>query len=115
MDEQVFLQTLKKIRWSTNRADLAIATSTALGLLLRRPADHQLLASLLAQVDKIIGSNGSARQAAVRCVVLLQSAKQGRLSRSQHKKQTRQRQIMLLIPAATIAVALYMGLTLILR
>src|SRR5271168_3054640 len=100
MDERVFHETLKKIRWSTNRDDLTVATNTALQLLLRRPTDQQLLSSLLAQVAKVTGSLSSAksgaqsaavRQAAVRCVVLLQSAKHGRLNRSQNIELQQQR------------------------
>lgn len=122
MDEQVFHETLKKIRWSTNREELASATRTTLQLLLRRPTDQQLLASLLNQVDSITRglSSGKApqnaaqiRQAAVRCVVLLQSAKRGRLSRSQSddlSERRRHRRVLILVAATAATAAFYLFL-----
>jgi hypothetical protein len=120
VDEQVFHATLKRIRWSTNREDLAAATRTTLQLLLRRPGDRQLLSELLAQVDVITsqlpargGERQAAaiRQAAVRCVVLLQSAKRGRLTRAQNDElQThrRHRRVMVLLAAAVATAAIYL-------
>jgi hypothetical protein len=122
LDEQVFLETLKKIRWSTNRDDLASATRTTLQLLLRRPGDEKLLNSLLSQLDGIIrglsatrGSKQTAeiRQAAVRCVVLLQSAKRGRLSRAQQddqKQRAKHRRVLILIAATAATAAFYLFL-----
>lgn len=122
MDEQVFHETLKKIRWSTNRDDLASATRTTLQLLLRRPGDDKLLASLLSQLDGICrglsaskGSKQSAevRQAAVRCVVLLQSAKKGRLSRAQNddnRERARHRRVLILVAATAATAAFYLFL-----
>lgn len=118
MDEQVFHETLKKIRWSTNRDELASATRTTLQLLLRRPTDQKLLVSLLAQADGITRglSSGKSpqqaaqiRQAAVRCVVLLQSAKRGRLSRADQadKDETRRHRRVLILVAATAATAAF--------
>ena len=121
MDEQVFHETLKKIRWSTNRDELAAATRTTLQLLLRRPTDQNLLASLLAQTDTIVGrlsassgkQSGEIRQAAVRCVVLLQSAKHGRLSRSEQDdlaEGRRHRRVLILVAATAATAAFYLFL-----
>lgn len=122
MDEQVFHDTLKKIRWSTNRDELAANTRTTLQLLLRRPTDAQLLNTLLAQADSITrglsagkGPQNAAqiRQAAVRCVVLLQSAKRGRLSRSQQDDLTegrRHRRVLILVAATAATAAFYLFL-----
>jgi hypothetical protein len=122
LDEQVFHDALKKIRWSTNRDDLASATRTTLQLLLRRPGDDQLLGKLLGQLDGIVrglpagqGSKQTAqiRQAAVRCVVLLQSAKKGRLSRSQQddsREQARHRRVLILVAATAATAAFYLFL-----
>lgn len=120
LDEQIFHETLKKIRWSTNRDELATATRTTLQLLLRRPTDEQLLAKLLAQADAITrglsSGKGAAqaaqiRQAAVRCVVLLQSAKRGRLSRPQQDdldERRRHRRVLILVAATAATVAFYL-------
>ena len=122
MDEQVFLATLKRIRWSTNREDLATATRTTLQLLLRRPSDRHLLDELLRQVNIITnqlpargGERHAAaiRQAAVRCVVLLQSAKRGRLTRAQNEDmqaQKRHRRVMFVLAAAVAGAAVYLVL-----
>lgn len=122
MDEQVFQETLKKIRWSTNRDDLASATRTTLQLLLRRPGDEKLLDSLLSQLDGIVRSlsatkgtkqSGEIRQAAVRCVVLLQSAKRGRLSRAQQEdrnERARHRRVLILVAATAATAAFYLFL-----
>jgi len=122
LDEQVFLETLKKIRWSTNRDDLASATRTTLQLLLRRPGDENLLAALLGKVDGIVrglsatrGTKQSAeiRQAAVRCVVLLQSAKKGRLNRAQqddNRERARHRRVLILVAATAATAAFYLFL-----
>ena len=122
MDEKVFLDSLKRIRWCTNREDLAAATRTTLQLLLRRPGDVQLLNSLLSQVNAITASvpaqggekqTAAVRQAAVRCVVLLQSAKRGRLTRAQTDElnsQRRYRRIAMLLAAAVGTAALYVVL-----
>ena len=117
MDEQVFHETLKKIRWSTNRDELATATRTTLQLLLRRPTDQKLLATLLAQTDAIVSrlsansgkQNAETRQAAVRCVVLLQSAKRGRLTRGQQDEddEKRRHRRVLIVVAATAATAAF--------
>ena len=121
MDEQVFHDTLKKIRWCTNREDLGAATRTTLQLLLRRPGDQKLLTSLLAQVDGIVSrlpaggdkQSGAVRQAAVRCVVLLQSAKKGRLSRAQQEdkdERKRHRRVLILVAATAATAAFYLFL-----
>jgi len=122
LDEEIFHKTLKKIRWSTNRDDLASATRTTLQLLLRRPIDAKLLDSLLSQLDGIVrglspgqDSKQSAqiRQAAVRCVLLLQSAKKGRLTRAQQdddKERARHRRVMILVAATAATAAFYLFL-----
>ena len=122
MDEQIFHEKLKKIRWSTNREDLAQATRTTLQLLLRRPGDQKLLSGLLSQLDGIIRSlpagggdtqSAQIRQAAVRCVVLLQSAKKGRLTRAQQKEKDdrwRHRRIPILVATAVGVAAFYLVL-----
>jgi hypothetical protein len=122
LDERVFQATLKKIRWSTNRDDLASATRATLQLLLRRPTDEKLLNSLLSQLEGIVrglsatkGTKQTAeiRQAAVRCVVLLQSAKRGRLSRSQQDDQqerAKHRRVVILVAATAATAAFYLFL-----
>ncbi len=121
MEENVFHQTLKKIRWSTNRDELAAATRTTLQLLLRRPTDQKLLATLLAQTDAIVGrlsthdgkQSAEIRQAAVRCVVLLQSAKRGRLTRTQQDaddEERRHRRVLILVAATAATAAFYLFL-----
>ena len=108
LDELLFHEALGRIRWSTDRDDLAAATRTTLGLLLRRPGDQPLLNSLLYQTNIIVVRHAEVRQAAVRCVVLLQSAKRGRLIRAQQDARDarkRRRRIMLLMGAATAAAA----------
>src|ERR1700761_550492 len=108
LDEQLFHDALGRIRWSTDRIDLADATRTTLGLLLRRPGDQALLDSLLDQANMIVARQPEVRQAAVRCVVLLQSAKHGRLTRSQQKAREagkRRRRVMFLMGAAATAAA----------
>jgi len=121
LDADVFNDTLKKIRWSTNRDDLAAATRTTLQLLLRRPGDQKLLKTLLTQVDSIVNrlpaggdkQTGAIRQAAVRCVVLLQSAKKGRLTRVQQEdkdERARHRRVMILVAATAATAALYLFL-----
>jgi len=122
LDEQVFQEKLKKIRWCTNREDLHQTARTTLQLLLRRPGDQKLLNSLLGQLDSIIRSlptsasekqTGQIRQAAVRCVVLLQSAKKGRLTRAQQDdkdERWRHRRVQILIAAAVAVAALYLVL-----
>lgn len=106
LDERLFHQALGRIRWSTDRDDLADATRTTLGLLLRRPADQALLTSLLSQAETIVLRHAEVRQAAVRCVVLLQSAKRGRLTRAEQDARAarrRQRRVLLLMGAAAAA------------
>ncbi len=122
LDEQVFHEKLKKIRWSTNRDDLASATRTTLPLLLRRPGDQKLLNSLLSQLDGIVRGlpaskadmqNAQIRQAAVRCVVLLQSAKRGRLTRAQQSdtdERNKHRRVVILVAATAATAALYLFL-----
>jgi hypothetical protein len=121
LDEQVFHDTLKKIRWSTNRDDLAAATRTTLELLLRRPTDQNLLASLLAQTNSIVSrlsansgkQNAEIRQAAVRCVVLLQTAKRGRLTRGQQDEDDaarRHRRVLIIVAATAATAAFYLFL-----
>jgi hypothetical protein len=121
LDEQLFHASLKKIRWSTNRDDLASATRKTLQLLLRRPTDQKLLNSLLGQLDGIVRSlpatdagqqSAQIRQAAVRCVVLLQSAKKGRLSRAQQddRDERRHHRVVILVAAAAATAALYLFL-----
>ena len=122
MDEQVFHEKLKQIRWSTDRDDLAQATRTTLQLLLRRPGDQKLLNTLLGQLDGITRSlpagggekqSGQIRQAAVRCVVLLQSAKKGRLTRAQQNdkdERRRHRRVQILVAATVATAALYLVL-----
>ena len=121
LDEQVFHEKLKKIRWCTNREDLHQTARSTLQLLLRRPGDQKLLNSLLSQLDGIIRSlpsggerqTGQIRQAAVRCVVLLQSAKKGRLTRAQQDdkdERWRHRRVQILVAAAVAVAALYLVL-----
>jgi hypothetical protein len=116
VDEQNFHHTLRKIRWSIDCDDLERATEATLRMMLRRPNDQQLLDALLDQLNRIIASAtkgnelaqpAAVRQAAVRCVALLQSAKQGRLSRSEADRQRRKRRWRQAIAAAgTLLLAL---------
>ena len=125
MDEQVFHLTLRKIRWSTSPSELAAATRTTLHLMLRRPSDQQLLDRLLSQTSLITdqitlasaghGQGAAVRQAAIRCVALLQAAKAGRLSRREHQelhRRRRQRRVAILTTATAAASALYLILLL---
>ncbi len=120
MEETVFLNTLKRIRWITDRDELTKVATTTLKLLLRRPSDQELLATLLTQIDAITSQlppggaanqrSAAVRQAAVRCVVLLQSAKHGRLTRreSDQVQARRRRRRVHVVLAATVATgALY--------
>ena len=107
MDERLFHEALSRIRWSTDRGDLAAAMRATLGLLLRRPGDQPLLDSLLAQTETILIRHPEIRQAAVRCVVLLQSAKRGRLNRAEEDAREagkRRLRRMLMTAAAAAAV-----------
>jgi methionine synthase I (cobalamin-dependent) len=110
LDEQVFHTTLKRIRWSTDPADLASATRATLQLLLRRPVDAILLETLLSQLAAITASlpagtqqSSSIRQAAVRCVALLQSAKHGRLTRAETEELSRRRHRRVMLVMASLA------------
>ena len=108
MDESIFHEALGRIRWSTDREDLGAATRMTLGLLLRRPGDQALLNSLLYQTNIIVVRHAEVRQAAVRCVVLLQSAKRGRLTRAEQQARDarrRQRRMLLMMGAAATAAA----------
>jgi hypothetical protein len=86
MDEQTFQESLKRVRSSATRDDLAATTQKSLKSLLRQPADQELLQSLLAQADTLTrnlpdnrgGQSPEVRQAAVRCVLLLETAQKGR-------------------------------------
>jgi hypothetical protein len=121
MDEIIFLKTLKRIRWITDRDDLTEAVTSTLKLLLRRPGDKQLLSNLLGQVKVITGqlpTGGTAsrrtpavRQAALRCIVLLQSAKHGRLTRGESEELRNRRQrgrLKVLLVASLATCALYL-------
>lgn len=108
MDEQTFQDLLKRVRSSPTRDDLAAATQKALKLLLRQPADQDLLQSLLAQADALTrnlpDSRGEQtpgiRQAAVRCVVLLERAQKGRPLK-------KNRRILILAAVAAAVVVFY--------
>jgi hypothetical protein len=113
LDEKLFHDALKRIRWSTDRDELAKATRTTLQLMLRRPDDRALLESLLAQIAAITRQlppgnhpkqGAAVRQAAVRCVVILQSAKRGRLTRAQQDDRRQQRLYRAIMIGAAVAV-----------
>jgi ribosomal protein S9 len=122
LDEQIFHEKLKKIRWSTDRDELVSAMQATLRLMLRRPTDEALLANLMAQADRITGGlpkgGGQAqaaavRQAAIRCVVLLQKAKKERLSRVDdtarlEARRSRRLKIIGVLAIATIALYLFL-------
>jgi hypothetical protein len=83
MDEQTFQEAVKRVRASTTRDELASAIQTSLKSLLRKPEDRDLLQSLLSQADSLTkrlpdNDGGQIRQAAVRCVVLLETAAKDR-------------------------------------
>ncbi len=109
MNDQKFRKTLEAIRSSSNRDDLATATRTNLKLLLAHPSDQKLLESLLAQADTITSrlpageQPAEIRQAAVRCTVLLESAKKAGAG----KPVPRNRRMLILALAATAVAALY--------
>ena len=112
MDEQSFQESLKRIRTSATRDDLVAATQKSLRSLLRQPADQELLQSLLAQADSLTRSlpdgRGGAqspevRQAAVRCVVLLERAQKGRPLK-------KNRRVLILAVVAAAVVGLYIFL-----
>lgn len=112
MDEQTFQKLLKQVRASATRDDLAAATQKCLKSLLRQPADQELLQSLLAQTDALTrglpDTKGPAqspeiRQAAVRCVVLLETAQKGRPLK-------KDRRVLILAAVAAAVVGLYIFL-----
>lgn len=111
MDEQTFQASLKRIRSSVTRDDLAAATQKCLKSLLRQPEDQELLHSLLAQADTLTrglpDSKGTqspeVRQAAVRCVVLLETAQKSRPLK-------KNRRVLILAAVAAAVVGLYIFL-----
>src|ERR1700692_3999606 len=113
MDEQTFQKSLKQIRSSPTRDDLAAATQKSLKSLLRQPGDQDLLQSLLAQADALTrnlpDSRGAQspeiRQAAVRCVVLLETAQKGRPLK-------KNRRVLILVTATAAVAGLYIFLLL---
>ena len=108
MDEQAFQESLKRVRSSATRDDLAAATQKSLRSLLRQPADQELLQSLLAQSDALTrglpdgrgAQSPEVRQAAVRCVVLLERAQKGRPLK-------KNRRVLILVAVTAAVVALY--------
>jgi len=114
MDEQTFQELLKRVRSSATRDDLAAAIQKSLKSVLRQPADQELLQSLLTQADALTqslpDSRGGAqspevRQAAVRCVVLLETAQKGRPLK-------KNRRILILVAVTAAVAGLYMFLLL---
>jgi len=112
MDEQTFQESLKRVRSSATRDELAATIQKSLKSLLRQPADQELLHSLLAQADTLTrnlpDSRGGAqspelRQAAVRCVVLLETAQKGRPFK-------KNRRLLILVATAVAVAVLYIFL-----
>lgn len=86
MGDGAFQEWLKRVRQSPSRSELASAIQAGLKALLQQPGDRELLQSLLAQADALTrrlpdntgDQTPEVRQAAVRCVVLLETAQKGR-------------------------------------
>lgn len=86
MDDGTFQKFVKRVRGSATRDDLAAAIQASLKSLLQQSGDKELLQSLLAQAGTLtrnLPSNTGeqtpeVRQAAVRCVLLLETARKGR-------------------------------------
>jgi hypothetical protein len=113
MDEQTFQESLKRVRSSPTRDDLAAAIQTSLKALLRKPEDRELLQSLLTQADALTRSlpdtkgpqSPEVRQAAVRCVLLLETAQKGRPLK-------KNRRTLILVAVAAAVAGLYVFLLL---
>ena len=113
MDEQTFQESLKRVRSSPTRDDLMASTQKSLKALLRKPEDRELLQSLLTQADAVTRSlpdnrgaqSPEVRQAAVRCVVLLERAQKGRPLK-------KNRRVLILTAVAAAVAGLYIFLLL---
>lgn len=113
MDDHTFQEALKRVRASATRSDLTAAIQTSLKSLLRQPADRDLLQSLLSQAEaltrRLPDNSGEqtpeVRQAAVRCVVLLETASKARPPK-------KSRRIPILIGVAVAVAVLYIFLLL---
>ncbi len=111
MDDETFQDALKRVRSSPTRNDLSAAIQSSLKTLLRKPEDRELLQSLVAQADaltrRLPNSTGEqtpeVRQAAVRCVVLLETARKGRPAKKNYR-------IPILIVVAAAVVGFYIFL-----
>ncbi|SRR5579859_4385923 len=85
MNERSFKRAVKRVRGSNSGEELASSVHAALVKMLGQPENRELLASLTAQAEAITGrlpksasgkqQTGEIRQAAVRCVLLLESAR----------------------------------------
>jgi len=87
MNERGFQKALKRVKESGSGEELASSVHSALSALLGQPEDRDLLVSLTAQAETITNrlpknasgkQLGEIRQAIVRCVLLLETAKKRR-------------------------------------
>ena len=86
MNERGYRRAVERVRQSGSGEELASSVQAALAGMLGRPENRQLLASLTAQAETITNrlprnasgkQSDEVRQAAVRCVLLLESARKG--------------------------------------
>jgi len=86
MKERAFQNAVERVRQSTNGEDLAASVRIALTEILPQPENRELLASLLSQAETITDrlpgfffrtQPEEVRQAAIRCVMLLEFAREG--------------------------------------
>jgi len=113
MNERSFRRAVERVRGSSSGEELASSVSDALAKILGQPEDRELLASLTAQAETITGrlpknasggpQAGEIRQAAVRCVLLLESAKKGGSGADQPAFFKDPRVITVLVVAALVA------------
>jgi len=114
MNERSFRRAVERVRGSRSGEELASSVRAALAKILGQPQDRELLASLTAQAETITArlpknaaggpQAGEIRQAAVRCVLLLESAKKGGTGADKPPLFKDPRVITVMIAAALVAI-----------
>ena len=114
MNERSFQRAVQRVRGSSSGEELAASVRAALSKMLGQPENRELLASLTAQAESITGRlaktgsgkqpAGEIRQAAVRCVLLLETAKKKGGGADQPSLLKDPRVITVLVVAALVAV-----------
>ena len=117
MNELGFQRAVERIRQSDSGEELATSVRVALTGMLGKPEDRGLLASLTAQAESITGrlprtapgkQSDEIRQAAIRCVLLLESAKNGRTGSG--PAFFKDRRVIIVIAVTAIVAAFYVWL-----